>query len=402
MAHTHEQDRTTFYVAQLSTIGVCGLLGVICILLYQQNLLRFILAENRHFVVPIAGGALLGLVALRSLVLLTSSRQGDAHHDHDPCHGHDCDHDHEHDHSHDHVHADHDHACSHHDCGADGHHEHDHGHAHDHSHGDDCGHDHSSWNPWRYIVLLLPIVLYFLNMPNAGFTASYSGAQINAGDLNSIASGRYADNTGLQIDKKADTIQVVGVVTGSPAEKAGMKTRDVITHVETVSLQGKSLDEAVKELRGQPDTKVKLTVKREGQETPQEIEVTRAMDAINADFKILEKAAYTEQGRESYNGRVVQVKGLYAPGPNDRVFSLVRYRITCCAGDASPLRVVVTLDSQCKDPLGDLKSKQWLSATGRVQYLPNGKRPGEFLTVLVMSSPKDVRDDVPEANPYIQ
>src|SRR5262249_6847626 len=102
---------------------------------------------------------------------------------------------HTHDHDHDHEHCGHDHGdCGHeHEHGIQSatqttgfsaaatppalsapvhHHDHDHGHNHSHDHGHD--HDHG-WAPWRYVVLLLPVVLYFLNLPNQGFTADASG-----------------------------------------------------------------------------------------------------------------------------------------------------------------------------------------------------------------------------------
>ncbi len=406
--HTHEEDRTTFYVAQLSTIGIVGLLGVVCLLLYQQNLLRFILAENRHFVVPTAGVILLVIVALRACVLFASSGRPEAN---DHCHSHDCD-DH-HDHDHDHCHA--------HDCDLDHEHAHEHEHEHEHVHehvhaGNDHGHDHDhGWNPWRYIVLLLPIVLYFLNMPNAGFTAGYSkGSEINTTDLARV--GRYADNTGLQIDKNAgdDFVRVVQAVPAGPAGKAGIKPGDLITQVTrshdslskpldkpvVVSLKGKSVDEAIKELRGDPQTKATLTIQHGGEE--RKVEFIREPDIMAADFKELEKGSYVPQRRDQYNGRVVQLKAMYQPGPNDRVFNLVRYKINCCAGDAQPVRVVVMLDPQSKEKLSDIQPSQWLEVTGRVQYVPKGDRAEEYLAVLVLASAKDVHETEAEPNPYIQ
>jgi hypothetical protein len=408
MGHTHEEDKTTFYVAELSTIGICGLLGVVCILLYQQNLLRFVLAENRHFVVPVAGAILLVLVSLRALVLFASAGRSAGHegHDHDHDH-HDHDHDHDHNHDHDHEHE--------HEHGADGAsvHDHDHDCCHEHVHaGHDHGHDHDhGFNPWRYIILLLPIVLYFLNMPNAGFTAAYSkGSGISAGDLSPEGSGKYPSNTGLQITKAggAEFVQVAGVAKDSPADKAGIKIRDVISEVKPlddansapVSLKGKSLDEAAKLIGGKPDTKVKLTVQREGEDKTAEI--TRAMDVLVLEFKQLENATYAPQSREYYTGKTVRLKGQFRPGQNDRMFSLVRYKITCCAADAIPLNVVIMLDPQSKEGLGDVKALEWVEVTGRVDFRTRRDRPDEYLTVLTVASPSDITKAEPDLNPYLQ
>jgi hypothetical protein len=86
---------------------------------------------------------------------------------------------HEHGHSHSHAHG-HDQGQSHgEDCGHDHNHtgacDHDHSHSHAHgdAHGDtgeddDHGHAHG-WAPWRYMVIAIPVFLYFLGLPREGF-----------------------------------------------------------------------------------------------------------------------------------------------------------------------------------------------------------------------------------------
>ncbi|MBX9942038.1 MAG: PDZ domain-containing protein [Candidatus Obscuribacterales bacterium] len=71
---------------------------------------------------------------------------------------------------------------------------------------------------------------------------------------------------------------------GTPAEKAGIKKGDVITHVDGASLNGKTLDEAVKLIRGPVGTKVKLTIKRQGEfaDSVSEVEITRAQVQVRA------------------------------------------------------------------------------------------------------------------------
>src|SRR5262249_28978228 len=118
-----------------------------------------------------SGIALIGLAAVRGAFLWSSvGRADETHHDH--CH-HDlgaCDHDHDHEHEHPHEETSassghhHDHDDPHQEelalAGADDNHGHDHDHGHSHS-----------WRPWRYMLLCLPIILYFLNLPNQGFSS---------------------------------------------------------------------------------------------------------------------------------------------------------------------------------------------------------------------------------------
>jgi hypothetical protein len=162
MTHTHEHshDQSTYYMEQLCTIGVCGLLGVVAVLAYYQKFLAStdppVLAPYLHRYVLWSGFAILGLVGIRGVSLWLSVGRRSADHQHSD----DCGHHHAHDLEDD----DHDHeVCEHHH---DSDLEHDHEHAHDHGH--DHGHEHG-WNPWRYIMLCLPIILFFLGLPNGGF-----------------------------------------------------------------------------------------------------------------------------------------------------------------------------------------------------------------------------------------
>jgi hypothetical protein len=173
MGHTHSaEDHGSYYIEQLCTIGFCGALGVVQILYYHYDAL-FWLSNKFHIWVLLSGIVLTALAVVRGVVLWVMAGRLRAEHVHD----HECCHDHDHAHAHSHDH-DHEHAHSH-------HHEHEHSDEHgivatahvhtdarDHSHEEhdhvqapgDCGHDHG-WAPWRYVVLLLPIVLFLIGMP---------------------------------------------------------------------------------------------------------------------------------------------------------------------------------------------------------------------------------------------
>jgi hypothetical protein len=404
MGHTHGNDRSTYYMEQLCTIGICGLLGGVAVMLYYQNILRFILAEYLHVYVLGSGLVLLGLVALRALGLWWTAGTLATNHEHVHCHEHG--HDHEHDHTH--VHGE--------EHGHEHHHGCDHDHAHEHGlvHTHDCGHEHS-WNPGRYIVLLLPIVLYFLHLPNAGFTAS--GSSINVNDLDPSAAGKYVENTGLQITKASgrDGIHVVSVVADGPAAKAGIKAGDLITQIkrdkeeagkspnqpEVTSLKDLSVDEAVTKLKGKPQTKIHLTIERTGETKPAEIELTRAADVIPLEFNTLQGAAYTPGSRQFYEGKVVQLVGQYSPGRNDRTFTLVRFKITCCAADARQLNVVIQLDPQARGSLSHIKALEWVKVTGRITFARRKDRD-EYVTMLIVGSPDDVKVTDPDPRYYLQ
>jgi hypothetical protein len=410
MGHTHGEDRSTYYMEQLCTIAVCGLLGGVAVMLYYQNILRFILAEYLHVYVLWSGIALLALVVLRAIGVWLSFSPAASNHDpghgHEHCHHHDHDHEHSAGHSPSHEEHEHSHASS--DSGLNCEHEHAVVHTHD------CGHEHS-WNPGRYIVLLLPIALYFLHLPNAGFTAT--GISINAGDLDDTGKGRYIENTGLQITKDSarDLIQVVSVVKDGPADKAGVKSGAFITQVtqdrdgsgkklekpEVMPLKGLSVEDAVSKLKGPPGSTIKLTLEQADDAKPHEVAITRAADVIPLGFNVLERAAYTPSSRQYYQGKVVQIVGQYAPGHNNRTFTLVRFKITCCAADARPLPVVIMLDPHSQGDLSLVKALEWVKVTGRIEFHKRTDRD-EYVTVLVVASPADVQSTEPDPQPYLQ
>ena len=57
-------------------------------------------------------------------------------------------------------------------------------------------------------------------------------------------------------------VKVVSPIEGSPAFRAGLKTNDLITRVDETAVKGLTLNEAVKRMRGEPNTKVVLTIYR--------------------------------------------------------------------------------------------------------------------------------------------
>jgi WD40 repeat protein len=217
-SHDHGAEGSTYYLEQLSNIGVSGALGGVCIMLWWQNRLGIILNSKFFLPVLLGGIALLVMVVLRAIAVWQSAGQtGHAHdHGHDHEHDHACGHDHDHDCGHEHAHAhehgpacDHDHghehaitADPHH--GGHGTHAHDHGiateplavaQAHEeHNHGSesveehDHGHDHG-WSPWRYAVLLLPVMLFLLNLPSSGgLTSGESAGKVETkGTVSAVA-----------------------------------------------------------------------------------------------------------------------------------------------------------------------------------------------------------------------
>jgi carboxyl-terminal processing protease len=70
-------------------------------------------------------------------------------------------------------------------------------------------------------------------------------------------------------------IKIVAPIEDSPAYRAGIKPGDMITRLDTTSLKGLSLDESVKKMRGEPGTKVQLTIMRKDEAQPLQFTLNR-------------------------------------------------------------------------------------------------------------------------------
>ena len=76
--------------------------------------------------------------------------------------------------------------------------------------------------------------------------------------------GRFV-GVGIEITQEDGLVKVVSPIEGSPADRGGIKTGDLITKVDDTAVRGLSLNEAVKRMRGEPRTKVVLTIFRKSE-----------------------------------------------------------------------------------------------------------------------------------------
>ena len=67
---------------------------------------------------------------------------------------------------------------------------------------------------------------------------------------------------GIEIGMEDGLVKVVSPIEGSPAFRAGLKSGDLITKIDDTFVKGLTMDQAVKRMRGEPSTKVVLTIFR--------------------------------------------------------------------------------------------------------------------------------------------
>jgi len=360
-SHDHDHGGDTYFIDQLCMVGLSGAFGMICLCLWflQYSMLQLMLGEQFHYYVLASGVVLVTLAALRGVILWNQSR--------DPHFKGGCDHDHDHHaqgHSHEHHHHEHDHGiqagapthqalqtelklvqhsadCGHsHAPGESCGHDHDHHHAaagHHHDH-DETDHDHG-WAPWRYVVILVPIILFLLGLPNK---------------LPSI-------------ETKGDSIFAI-----SPEAETYVRLTtlgdDTLSQVALIGMYANAMH----------------------------YEDKNAQFVEKVIYKTVEDMASSADKRAHWKDKYIEVRGQYAPmqGSN-QVFQLVRHKISCCANDAVQLNVPMV----CSEPITNIALSDWIKVKGRVDFRESN---GAFRTVVIIGKAKDIEKCPPDANPYIQ
>ncbi|MBL4789945.1 MAG: S41 family peptidase [Kordiimonadaceae bacterium] len=89
---------------------------------------------------------------------------------------------------------------------------------------------------------------------------------------------------GLGIEVQADkgVVKVVSPIDDTPADKAGVLGGDYITHIDGEAILGQTLSESIKKMRGPVDTPVVITIVREGEPEPFDIEIVRRKILVRA------------------------------------------------------------------------------------------------------------------------
>jgi len=97
---------------------------------------------------------------------------------------------------------------------------------------------------------------------------------------------------GIEIGMESGVVKVISPIDGTPADKAGIKAGDYIVKIGNEQVQGKSLMEAVKLMRGPVGTSINLTVKRKNIKKLLEFKIIRKIievQSVNADIISKEK-----------------------------------------------------------------------------------------------------------------
>jgi len=97
-------------------------------------------------------------------------------------------------------------------------------------------------------------------------------------EINVQTSGKFG-GLGIEVQLFNGFVRVIAPIDDTPAAKAGVQSGDLIVKIDDAPVKGMSLTDAVRKMRGEPGTKITLTIVREGTAEPLVLEMKR--DIIN-------------------------------------------------------------------------------------------------------------------------
>lgn len=126
---------------------------------------------------------------------------------------------------------------------------------------------------------------------------------------------------GIEVGMEDGYVKVISPIEDSPAYRAGIKAGDLITRLDTTPVKGMTLDQAVKRMRGEPNTKITLTIARKDEDKPVVITIIRQEIRVQSVKAKMVEPGYAwlrvSQFQEPTVGDMAKkLNALYAEDPN--------------------------------------------------------------------------------------
>src|SRR5205823_10911792 len=86
----------------------------------------------------------------------------------------------------------------------------------------------------------------------------------------------------IEVGMEDGFVKVISPIEDTPAFKAGVKPGDLIIKLDETPVKGMTLNDAVKKMRGKPNTQITLTISRKGETAPIVVTLTRAVIRVQS------------------------------------------------------------------------------------------------------------------------
>ena len=138
-------------------------------------------------------------------------------------------------------------------------------------------------------------------------------------DLQVSTQGEFG-GLGIEVAMEDGLVKVVSPIEDTPADRAGVKTGDLIFKLDDTLVKGMTLSDAVKHMRGKPKTQIKLSILRKGEGKTIELTLTREVIKVQSVKSKLVEAGYgylriTSFQENTGASLVKHLNELYKPGP---------------------------------------------------------------------------------------
>ena len=167
---------------------------------------------------------------------------------------------------------------------------------------------------------------------------------------------------GIEVGMEDGFVKVISPIEDTPAFKAGIKPNDLIIKLDETPVKGMTLNDAVKRMRGKPNTQITLTISRKGESTPIVVTLTRAVihvqsvksKMIEPGYVWIRVSQFQEQTHESLAKQLAglykqgSVKGLVLDLRNDPG-GLLHGAVAVSAAFLPPKSLVVSTDGRAED-----------------------------------------------------
>jgi len=167
---------------------------------------------------------------------------------------------------------------------------------------------------------------------------------------------------GIEVGMEDGFVKVISPIEDTPAFKAGIKPNDLIIKLDETPVKGMTLNDAVKRMRGKPNTQITLTISRKGESTPIVVTLTRAVihvqsvksKMIEPGYVWIRVSQFQEQTPESLAKQLAglykqgSVKGLVLDLRNDPG-GLLHGAVAVSAAFLPPKSLVVSTDGRAED-----------------------------------------------------
>ncbi|MCR2063794.1 S41 family peptidase [Campylobacter helveticus] len=125
-------------------------------------------------------------------------------------------------------------------------------------------------------------------------------------DMKMQMSGEFG-GLGITVGMKDGALSVVSPIEGTPADKAGIKSGDIILKINNEATLGMNLNDAVDKMRGKPSTKITLTIFREGATKPFDVNLVREIIKVESVYsKKIENEEILYLRVTSFNKNIVE------------------------------------------------------------------------------------------------